>query len=356
MKGRVITRKVKQVKVNDSMIDKAINNVSGSANYMKDMEYIVGNVFTIDKPFYISQLKRVKGTYTLIMNNTKNINHKFFKEFAANWTKLDIDHAYKKVTNKKTGKTKEKLSVTPKDIISSQWFSQLRQLDVIITNLIDQFKIESADMSDETTKIINQNPNTVDAFKFFGRKISEEGIHQIVFVLNKFVKDVFEVLLNPMYDYQKYIVNHWLPQIDAVVSARANKNPELKGLKTEDTQKYVGLFAKAKYRLGLMESTNGINTNDFTKVFLDVIGESEIANLDAARFMDILDTIDVSSIDKTGKLQQTLELTKLNIEKAKDSKFNLEEVVKDFETIINMGNEEEQEATAPAVSTVEDIF
>lgn len=346
MKGRVITRKVKQV--NSSMIDKAINNVSGSANYMKDMEYIVGNVFTIDKPFYISQLKRVKGTYTLIMNNTKNINHKFFKEFAANWTKLDLDHAYKKVTNKKTGKTKEKLSVTPKCIISSQWFSQLRQLDVIITNLIDQFKIESADMSDETTKIINENPNTVDAFKFFGRKISEEGIHQIVFVLNKFVKDVFEVLLNPMYDYQKYIVNHWLPQIDAVVSARANKNPELKGLKTEDTQKYVGLFAKAKYRLGLTE-----NTNDFTKVFLDVIGESEIANLDAARFMDILDTIDVSSIDKTGKLQQTLELTKLNIEKAKDSKFNLEEVVKDFETIINMGNEEEEQVVT---STVEDIF
>ena len=130
-----------------------------------------------------------------------------------------------------------------------------------------------------------------------------------------------------MYDYQKYIVNHWLPQIDAVVSARANKNPELKGLKTEDTQKYVGLFAKAKYRLGLTE-----NTNDFTKVFLDVIGESEIANLDAARFMDILDTIDVSSIDKTGKLQQTLELTKMNIEKAKDSKFNLEEVVKQSST------------------------
>ena len=348
MKGRVITRKVKQVKVNDSMIDKAINNVSGSANYMKDMEYIVGNVFTIDKPFYVAQLKRVKGTYTLIMNNTKNINHKFFKEFATNWNKLDLDHAYKKVTNKKTGKTKEKLSVTPKDIISSQWFAQLRQLDVIITNLIDQFKIESADMSDESTKIINENPNTVDAFKFFGRKISEEGIHQIVFVLNKFVKDVFEVLLNPMYDYQKYIVNHWLPQIDAVVSARANKNPELKGLKTEDTQKYVGLFAKAKYRLGLTE-----NTNDFTKVFLDVIGESEIANLDAARFMDILDTIDVSSIDKTGKLQQTLELTKANIEKAKDSKFNLEEVVKDFETIINMGNEEEEQVVT---STVEDIF
>jgi hypothetical protein len=348
MKGRVITRKVKQVKVNDSMIDKAINNVSGSANYMKDMEYIVGNVFTIDKPFYVAQLKRVKGTYTLIMNNTKNINHKFFKEFATNWNKLDLDHAYKKVTNKKTGKTKEKLSVTPKDIISSQWFAQLRQLDVIITNLIDQFKIESADMSDETTKIINENPNTVDAFKFFGRKISDEGIHQIVFVLNKFVKDVFEVLLNPMYDYQKYIVNHWLPQIDAVVSARANKNPELKGLKTEDTQKYVGLFAKAKYRLGLTE-----NTNDFTKVFLDVIGESEIANLDAARFMDILDTIDVSSIDKTGKLQQTLELTKMNIEKAKDSKFNLEEVVKDFETIINMGNEEEEQVVT---STVEDIF
>ena len=346
MKGRVITRKVKQV--NSSMIDKAINNVSGSANYMKDMEYIVGNVFTIDKPFYVAQLKRVKGTYGLIMNNTKNINHKFFKEFATNWNKLDLDHAYKKVTNKKTGKTKEKLSVTPKDIISSQWFAQLRQLDVIITNLIDQFKIESADMSDETTKIINENPNTVDAFKFFGRNISEEGIHQIVFVLNKFVKDVFEVLLNPMYDYQKYIVNHWLPQIDAVVSARANKNPELKGLKTEDTQKYVGLFAKAKYRLGLTE-----NTNDFTKVFLDVIGESEIANLDAARFMDILDTIDVSSIDKTGKLQQTLELTKMNIEKAKDSKFNLEEVVKDFETIINMGNEEEEQVVT---STVEDIF
>lgn len=351
MKARVITRKVKQVKVSDSMIDKAINNVSGSSNYMKDMEYIVGNVFTIDKPFYIEQLKRVKGTYKLIKDNTKNINHKFFKDFTVSWQKLDLDHAYKKIANKKTGKIKEKIAITPKDIISSQWFAQLRQLDVVITNLIDQFKIESLDMSEETIKIINENPNTVDAFKFFGRKISEEGIHQIVFVLNKFVKDVFEVLMNPMYDYQKYIVNHWLPQIDAVVSARANKNPELKGLKTEDTQKYVGLFAKAKYRLGLTE-----NTNDFTKVFLDVIGESEIANLDAARFMDILDTIDVSSIDKTGKLQQTLELTKLNIEKAKDSKFNLEEVVKDFETIINMSNGEEQEATAPSVSSVEDIF
>lgn len=354
-KRGVVIKKVKQVRpLTSRQIDQAINKVSGSSNYMKDMEKVFGNINTIDKDYYKHQIKVVRTKYEEVMNLIKENKHEFLTNMQEQYIKLNLSQIYIRKQNKKTKKITEKLSITPKNIIDSPWFKSIRELEINTANLRKQFKINSCEISDETKQIIDEDYNSVNTFKFFNHRItdlckeSETLYHSIIYLTNKTINEIIDILFDPMYDYKKYIQTHWLPQIDTVLSSR----DETKGLTTEDTQKYVGLFAKAKYRLGLTDSSA-----EFTKIFLETLGESDIANLDASRFMNIIEGIDVSSIDKTGKLQMTLEITKENIKKANQNEFNFEDIIKDFDRIINLGNEEEQEnQDEKKEEIIEDIF
>lgn len=377
-KGRVTVKTIKQVKsvpnpkaahLTNAQIDNAINKVSGSNNYMRDMEVIIGPINTINKEYYLKHIKMIKTKYNeieqfldVIRPNTNKESNEFINSLKEAYVKLNISQIYvkKQVSKNKTkskSKDKEKIRLRPTDIIESPWFNIMKKLEVMTTNLCKQFMIEGSDMSEATSAIINNDYKAVTTFKFFNLPITtvinETSIATMVYFINKHCNDIFNILYEPMYDYRQYIKTHWLDAIDNILAN--NKKIQEKvggGLTREDAQNYVALFAKAKYRLGLSK-----NTGEFTKILLDTLGESELANLDASRFMDIVDNIDVSTIDKTGKLTQTLELAKNNIVKISTGEFSLEEVVKDFGSIAGIGNEnpeeeEEEEAKEVAVDTV----
>jgi hypothetical protein len=158
-----------------------------------------------------------------------------------------------------------------------------------------------------------------------------------------------------MYDYRKYIQTHWLSEIDTILSTNDKVKSQLgdnKGLTREEAQNYVALFAKAKYRMTLVDG----NAADFTKVFFDVLGETDIANLDASRFMDIIGSLNVKEIDKSGKLQETLELAKENIGKIGTEDFKLEDIAKDLQDILLGPNDKPEEEQAPVEVVEDNVF
>lgn len=370
-KGMVDAQKAHLNPVKTSKLEQAINSVSGSKDYMNEMSQIIGNINTIQKEYYQHKIKRIKTMYgeieqylDTIRPLTNPASVEIIDSLKEHYIKLNLNQLYvKKVTKRsKDGKEKpkdikEKINIRPKDIIESGWFKKMRDLEIKTAAIKQQFKIESPTMSEDTKEIIREDYNAVVTFKFLNLTIdaviNDITVAAIVYHINKHCNDIFNILYEPMYDYKKYIQTHWLSQIDTILSSNDKIKSQLteknRGpLTREEAQNYVGLFAKAKYRLGLLD-----NAADFTKVFFDVLGEADIANLDASRFMDIIGNLDVKEIDKTGKLQQTLELTKNNISKLGTDDFKFEDIVKDFEQIIKSGNDNKTEVNPDELAPVE---
>lgn len=362
LKGGAINPKAAHL--TQSQIDSAINKISGSNDYMKDMERIIGTITTIQKEYYQLKIKRVKTIYKEIeqyLDTIRPITNKesvqIIDDLKEHYIKLNLNMLYERKVNRKTKEAKEKLAIKPKDIISSPWFAKMRNLELMTAGIKQQFKIDGPTMSDATQDIIRTDYDAVTTFKFLNLTIdaviNDVTIAAIVYYINKHCNDIFNILYEPMYDYRKYIQTHWLSEIDTILSTNEkvkSKLGENKGLTREEAQNYVALFAKAKYRMTLLDG----NAADFTKIIFDVLGETDIANLDASRFMDIVGSINVKEIDKSGKLQQTLDVAKENIRKIGTEDFKFEDIVADFSKIMGSGNDKEEEKEQEPVEVVED--
>ena len=52
-------------------IDKVITRISGSSDYMGDMSRVTGNIETVDREYYTSQLKKLIGIQGVIEKEFK---------------------------------------------------------------------------------------------------------------------------------------------------------------------------------------------------------------------------------------------------------------------------------------------
>ena len=331
-------------------IDKVITRISGSSDYMGDMSKITGNIKTIDRPYYIDQLKKIISVHGVITNEFKqhfdksNELKEMTKLFDVEFNNLDMANPYKKIVNKNSGKTKHKIRLTPTDIYNSKWFEYLKRFETNATTIINQFEIDGVTIKEKQQDIINKNPDTVNAFKFYGLTIDDPTVYKTVWICKTYANKIIEIILSPMYDAKKFIVNHWLPQIDEILSS---KFEDQKNATRSDIQNFVYTFVLAKYRLSLTS-----NSEEFTKILLQSMSENNIADMDAARFCNIIDGINLDALDKKENVYKFAEATKTEIQKIMNGeKVNPTEILKDIEQILNTGAEDEAET-----SDVEDIF
>ena len=108
-----------------------------------------------------------------------------------------------------------------------------------------------------------------------------------------------------------------------------------------DIQNFVYTFVLAKYRLDLTS-----NSEEFTKVLLQSMSENNIADMEAGRFLNIIDNIDLEKLDKKENIYKFAEATKSEIQKIMSGeKINPAEILKDIEEILNTGAVEEAETS-----------
>ena len=329
-------------------IDRVITRVSGSSNYMGDMAKITGNIKTVDKEYYIQRLNMIDKTFNVILKEIEQHKSKQIKEFtkliSESYNKLNILNPYSKTVNKKSGKVKHKLQLSPKEIYESEWFKNLKKLEAMSAALCQQFEIEGITVTEKQQKIFNENPDTLNAFKFFELKVDNPKVYQTIYISHKYIDKILEIILSPAYDAKKFIVNHWLPQIDEVIGSSIESEQEMT---RSDIQNFVYTFVLAKYRLDLTS-----NSEEFTKVLLQSMSENNIADMEAGRFLSIIDNIHLDKLDKKENIYKFAEATKNEIQKiVSGEKINPAEILKDIEEILNTGAVEEAET-----SDVEDIF
>lgn len=330
-------------------IDRVITKVSGSSDYMNDMARITGNIKTVDKDYYTQRLNMINNTFNVIQkeldNHVKNSNQlKQFKELITNeYDKLDILNPYSKQVNKKSKKIKYKLRLTPKAIYDSEWFKLIKKLETISASLCQQFEIEKITITEKQEKIFKENPDTVDAFKFFDLLITDPKVYQTVYISHTYINKILEIILSPAYDAKKFIINHWMPQIDEVIGSQIESEQEMT---RSDIQNFVYTFVLAKYRLDLTS-----DSEEFTKVLLQSMSETNIVDMDAGRFLNVIDNINLDKLDKKDNIYKFAEATKTEIQKIMSGeKINPTEILKDIEKILDDTQVEEVE------SDVEDIF
>ena len=329
-------------------IDRVITRISGSSNYMGDMAKVTGNIKTVDKEYYTSRLNMIDKTFDVIVKELKQHKSKAIVDFISlithDYSKLDLINPYKKIVNKQGTKTKYKLRLAPKDVYDSEWFKHIRALENISNALCKQFEIENIRIGDKQKKIFSENPDTLNAFKFFDLIVDDPKVYQTVYICHTYIDKILEIVLSPAYDAKKFIVNHWMSQIDDIIGSKIESEKELT---RSDIQNFVYTFVLAKYRLDLTS-----NSEEFTKVLLQSMSENNIADMEAGRFLNIIDNIDLEKLDKKENIYKFAEATKSEIQKIMSGeKINPAEILKDIEEILNTGAVEEAET-----SDVEDIF
>lgn len=330
-------------------IDRVISKVSGSSDYMGDMARITGNIKTVDKEYYTQRLKMIDSTFRVIQKELEiHIEHssslKQYLQMADEQYKLlDILNPYSKQVNKKNKKIKYKLRLTPKSLYESEWFKLVKKLETVSASLCQQFEIEKITIGEKQEKIFQENPDTVNAFKFFDLLITDPKVYQSVYISHTYINKILEIVLSPAYDAKKFIVNHWMPQIDEIIGSQVESEQEMT---RSDIQNFVYTFVLAKYRLDLTS-----NSEEFTKVLLQSMSETNIVDMDAGRFLNVIDNINLDKLDKKDNIYKFAEATKSEIQKIMNGeKINPTEILKDIEKILDDTQIEEVE------SDVEDIF
>lgn len=329
-------------------IDHVITKVSGSNNYMNDLSSITGNIMTIDREYYLSQLQKIQMANAVIKKNILDLYSKteekelkqLVEVFEKKEKELNISNPYQQKVNNKTKKVKNILVLTPKKLYESNWFKFVREIETNCATLISQFEIENGEIQDKQREIFKNNPETLNSFLFYNLRMDNEDVYRTNYLLAKFANKVIEIVLSPAYDAEKFIRNHWMKQIDDVLSNG-------KGMERKEIQHMVYMFVLAKYRLSLTS-----DSEEFTKILLKTLDDSSIGNLDAARFLDIVEGIDLEKMDKKENVYKFAEGAKEEIKKILTTKnINPTEILKDIEKLINKEEEETKEE-----SKIEDIF
>lgn len=332
-------------------IDKTIARVSGSTNYMKDLSQVTGNMNSIDKEFYLNQIAKIKTTYengivkVLEEIEANDIVEKLKKAYA----ELDLNKIYVKKEHKKTKKISMKIRLTPKDIYQSTWFKLLREIESSATEIFNQFSLEGKELGEKQQEIIAKNHDAVDVFKFYGKTITEDNVPKAVVICKKFTNNILEILLTPMYDCMGYIQKHWLDQINQAVGAEVQKKTGKNNITQDEIQKYLYTFILAKYRFDITGSSE-----QFTNALLKSISEYEVADLDAGRFLDVIENFNLDSINGSEQLKQMAELAKDEMRKILSKEdISPSEILKDVEKFLSVDEEPKKEE---AEQITDDIF
>lgn len=332
-------------------IDKTIARVSGSSDYMGDLAQITGHMTTINKEFYIKQISEVMTTYE------KGIRL-VLKEIEANdivskldkaYEELNLSKLYEEKVHKKSKKVSMKLRLTPKDIYQSNWFKLLRQVESLATEVYNQFSLEGKDLKEKQLEIINKNRDSVETFTFYGKQITQPNVPKAIVICKKFINKILEIILTPMYDCMDYIKKHWVDQINQAVGAQVQKKTGKNEITQDEIQNYLYTFVLAKYRLDITGSTE-----HFTNVLLKSINEYEVASIDAARFLDVIENFKLDDIKGSEQLKQMAELAKDEMRKIIGKEdISPSEILKDIEKFLNVEPEEKPVETE---QVTDDIF
>lgn len=347
--------------------DRIIQNITGSKDYLKELEKVTGNIMTIDKKFFNDVITKCMDSdiniRIVLMSIKQEMNNEFdlAKEF---FTKsIDIDYNKAIITEKKkNGKIKKYINPVfrPEKFIKSEYFKLLKQLEKTANRMIEAYGLTEESLQN----VLKTQPDLPEVKNFFGYKpknMSELG-HIISIQHN--AATIIENYMKPLYDIKSIIEKNWHlldPLFKKVGGSITVENYEISQQEVKDM---LYLFIVAKYRCTITD-----NNKYYVKLFMNVlnkgedeeVSQSSLGKMDAARFLELLDTINLENIDKKQNVYKFAEKSKSIIKKivnkkegdsTEDIMKEIESVMKDVETTGEVKTDEQEQQSEQTTEQV----
>ena len=337
-------------------IDAQISKISGQENYMEQLSKITGNIEQIDMEMYHEKHTKMVNCDTnikILLNKIKsetdsidNYRNTYEKESSALNIKEKTFGFKEKKKSKKSADEPEKPpqeivmnGYRPMDLVKTEWFKCVKHMEKDINKfLIEIFPVneESKDTYDKdvSTKTFpeleaeyKKHPELRDIKTALDCKVDSPVIFTSLLLLKRYCKIIINILLMPMYDVKKTINSHWT-QIDKIFKTKAFQQTQIAS--PTDIVNILHQFIIAKYR-----ATITGNNKHYVKLFLNTVGSENISNMDGARFMEIMDAIDLDKLDKKDKVYKFALGAKTAMEKIAANENITPDILKEFDTMFD---------------------
>ena len=339
-------------------IDAQIAKISGQSNYMEHLQKITGNIMNVDMKMYhekhskiVSCDSNIRKVLAKILKEDDKITP-VMNEYIKQSDLLDLEHKtfymhVKKLSkSKKVHPPKEKISpgYQPSELIKTDWFHNVK----IIEKAVQRFLVEvfpqppqpegenkptpKIDYEKKTYEELEQeftsHPELVDIKTILDVRITSKSLFELFKLLKRFTKIIINILMLPMYDVKATIQSHWA-QIEKIFKSRAFQEANHIA-SPEDIVLILTQFIIAKYR-----ATVTGNNKHYIRLFFDTVGNDSFADMDGARFLEIMDAIDLDKLDKSDSVYKFAMSAKTAMRKIANNEAITPDLLKEFDDIFN---------------------
>ena len=349
-------------------IDAQISKISGQADYMEHLQKITGNIMNVDMAMYHDKHTKISNCDS----NIKKVLAKLLKEdeaikpihdqYLSESDKLDIAnktfymHVKKSSKSKKVHPPREKISpgYQPSDLVKTEWFHLVKHMEKAVQKfLVEVFPADPDNEKkteyekktyEELSAEFTAHPEMLDIKTILDVKVSSKAIFELFKLLKRFTKIIINILMLPMYDVKATIESHW-DQIEKIFKSKAiqsvNQSTGNTLASEDDIVLILTQFIIAKYR-----ATVTGNNKHYIRLFFDTIGNDSLANMDGARFLEIMEAIDLDKLDKSDNVYKFASSAKIAMKRIANNEAITPDILKEFDEIFN-GKPEEDTTNSP---------
>lgn len=292
-----------------------------SGDWLKKLETVIGNLSTIEDERYrdaIDKISKCESNIRICFKRiTKNatVTPEFTEaqeRFLALSAATDILHkAYTQKRNKK-GKLHDVIvaAYVPDQLVKSDWFNSIKLIEREIYRYIEhafispdgETKIGKTARERRELKVkydyatyqelLKKYPNINELYNIYGMNPSEEIVYNSFMDIQKYANAIINILLTPMYDVTDKVTKSYDRDL-----AHAFKSTIQKGFATRDLIiELLTNFAYAQYKSNLTGSTKY-----FLQMLSDELTEGSLSQMNSARFLDVMDSINTDAMAKESK-------------------------------------------------------
>lgn len=330
-------------------IDAQISRISGQSNYMESLQKITGNIMTVEIPRYHEAHKKMVAcdfNINVILKrlvtkdpNNKTIN-KIAEEFATESSSINIKDntfvMYKRKSKKQETKEREIIDQAhlPIQLVKTQWFKCIKHMEKqvnVFFNTIFTAEVKPSDRKWEVVEVDNRlHPELIDIRTVYDIKLDDKATFDNLQNLQKCCNVIINNLLTPMYDVEGTIRKHW-SKIADVFKMKAFQQSGACNMTPDDIIGMLQKFIIAKYR-----ATITGNNKHYVKLFLNTVGDENVSKMDGARFMEVMDSIDLERLDKKENVYKFALTAKNTMKKIiNNENINPEQLLEEMDRLFN---------------------
>lgn len=332
-KSRIVKAKPKISQDDLGLIpmDQTITKYCGG-DWMSKLSQITGDITTIDIEKYKEMINKIsisEKNVKILLKKLKNIKDQNVTKITSiydDFCKLSLDmnflekSTFRKLTNKAKqmkvrptilddSNSTEQVSpgYTPEELVKSEWFVFVKNIETTIYQTfekifispdderkIDQTSTERKQISTKYTydefQLINRRyTNIVSIYPIFGIQLRNRDIFDGFMQIQKYLNIIINLILTPLYDVHSKIDKSYDKYLSSVFKTQISAGKLTKDL----VVKLLADFVTAKYRASITG-----NNKYFLQIISEEITEGMLSSMDGARFVEIMDTINLDSLDK----------------------------------------------------------